>query len=45
MAGEPYKPASATPIVKSRTFDFSYADGLVSMTTDEAAWRMWPSVA
>ncbi len=35
MAGEPYKPASATPIVKSRTFDFSYSDGLVTLTTDE----------
>ncbi len=35
MAGEPYRPASATTIVKSYTFNFEYKDELITLTTDE----------
>ena len=34
LADAPYEPEKATPIVKSSIFDFSYEDGLLSITTD-----------
>lgn len=35
MAGAAYTPESATQIVESRRFDFSYAKGLLTLTTDQ----------
>lgn len=34
LAGAPYTPAKATILAASSTFDFSYADGLLTITTD-----------
>ena len=35
VAGTPYTPEKATPVVPTDTFDFSYADGLLTIITDE----------
>lgn len=35
VAGTPYMPERATPVVATATFDFSYADGLLTIVTDE----------
>lgn len=34
LAGAPYAPTRATPLVESSTFSFSYAGGLLSVNTD-----------
>ncbi len=39
-AGDAYRPAEATPIVSSRTFSFEYADGLLSLITDEGTSKV-----
>lgn len=35
IAGAPYDPARATPVVDSNTFSFAYAGGLLSIHTDQ----------
>ncbi|MCI8468908.1 MAG: DUF4860 domain-containing protein [Eggerthellaceae bacterium] len=35
VAGTPYTPDKATPVVRTDTFTFTYSDGLLSIVTDE----------
>lgn len=37
LAGSTYAPAKATPIVNTTQFDFSYADGLLTIVTDQGS--------
>lgn len=48
VAGSPYAPATATPIMASKTFDFKYEQGLLTIVTDrgrtEIALRACPLI-
>ncbi len=39
-AGSPYAPAQATPVVASRMFHFEYADGLLTLVTDQGTSKV-----
>ena len=38
VAGRPYNPAGAVKIIDSRTFEFTYDGGLISISTDEGTF-------
>ena len=40
VTGRPYNPANAIKIIDSSTFEFTYENDLITITTDEGIWQV-----